>query len=131
MKPIPQTAFASLAAAFAFVANAATPSFVVEGDRANRTYFIQWDEGAKNATSTLERVTYTFPDADAGRKDGLFSITTTNPLFHRRFPAGAPTPFTVRADVRLKSGVAFSTNRRGGLAWSFASRPSFSRMVSA
>ncbi len=110
MTTIQQTAFCLIATASALAADAATPSFVVEGDRANRTYFIQWDEGADNATSSLERVTYTFPDADAGRGDGLFSITTTNRLFHRRFPAGAPAPFTVRADVRLNDGTAFATN---------------------
>jgi hypothetical protein len=82
--------------------------FTVEGDSANRCYFITFPE---RLTGLVERVTYTFPQPDAGREDGLWSVTTRLPYFHRRYPPSADkAPFTVNARAETVDGLVFSTN---------------------
>jgi len=82
--------------------------FTVEGDSANRCYFISYPE---RFTGLVDRVTYTFPHPDAGRKDGLWSVTTRLPYFHRRYPPSTDrAPFTVNAKAETADGLVFSTN---------------------
>ena len=82
--------------------------FTIEGDSANRTYFIFFPD---RCTNFVKSVTYTFPQPETGDKSGLASVTTHLPYFHRRYPKGAPhTPFTVNAKVESVDGQTFSTN---------------------
>ncbi len=82
--------------------------FTVEGDAANRCWFVSWPE---RFTNLVESVTYTFPHPDAGRGDGLWSVTTALPFFHRRYPPSKDRrPFRVKAEVRARDGFSFATN---------------------
>ena len=82
--------------------------FAVEGDAANRCWFVSWPE---RFTNLVESVTYTFPQPDAGREDGLWSVTTKLPYFHRRYPPSKDRrPFLVNAKVLARDGFSFSTN---------------------
>ena len=83
-------------------------AFTVEGDSANRTYFIFFPD---RCTNFVKSVTYTFPQPETGNPDGTWSVTTRLPYFHRRYPKGAPqAPFTVNAKVESVDGQTFSTN---------------------
>ena len=82
--------------------------FTVEADAANRCWFVSWPE---RFTNLVESVTWTFPHPDAGREDGLWSVTTALPYFHRRYPPSKDRkPFRVNAKVRARDGFVFSTN---------------------
>ena len=82
--------------------------FTVEGDSANRTYFVFLPE---RCTNFVKSVTYTFPQPETGRPDGTWSVTTRLPYFHRRYPKGAPhSPFEIRAEIESFDGLRFATN---------------------
>ena len=82
--------------------------FTVEGDSANRTWFLFYPE---RWTNFVKSVTYTFPQPEAGRADGRWSVSTSLPYFHRRYPADPlRRPFSVEAKVETRDGLVFSTN---------------------
>ncbi len=82
--------------------------FTVESDAANRCWFVFWPE---RLTNLVESVTYTFPHPDAGRADGLWSVTSSQFSFHRRYPPSEDRkPFNVNVKVRGRDGYEFSTN---------------------
>ena len=69
-------------------------AFNVEGDAANRCYFIDWPERFTNVVKT---VTYHCPDDD--------TVVTHLNSFHRRYPDNGGKPFTVRAVVAATDGT--------------------------
>lgn len=69
-------------------------AFAVEGDAANRCYFIEWPN---RFTNVVKRVTYHCPDGD--------TVVTHLPYFHRRYPDNGGRPFTVKAVVTAIDGT--------------------------
>lgn len=68
--------------------------FNVEGDAANRCYFIDWPE---RFTNIVRKVTYHCPDNDI--------VETHLNYFHRRYPDNGGRPFTVKAVVTATDGT--------------------------